>query len=125
MKKLLFVFTTGFALFSMFFGAGNLVYPLSLGLNAQDQCLPAIGGFLITAVGVPMLGFLSMMLFQGQYRVFFQKIGALPGFFLIAATLCVMGPFGALPRCIALSYAAVNATAPLLSLEMFSLLAVA
>ena len=75
MRKFLFVLTTGFALFSMFFGAGNLVYPLKLlGLNTQENCMTAVAGFSLTAVLVPLLGFLAMILFEGDWRAFFGKI---------------------------------------------------
>ena len=50
--KVLFV---GFMLFSMFFGAGNLIFPPFLGQNAGTQTLPSVIGFLITAVLLPVL----------------------------------------------------------------------
>ena len=50
--KILFV---GFMLFSMFFGAGNLIFPPFLGQNAGNQTLPSVIGFLITAVVLPVL----------------------------------------------------------------------
>ena len=43
-------------LFGMFFGAGNLIFPVHLGQMAGQNALPAIIGFIITAVGVPILG---------------------------------------------------------------------
>ena len=64
---------TGFAMFAMFFGAGNVVFPLSLGLMAQDKNIYAIVGLLITAVGVPFIGLMSMTLFNGNYKHFFEK----------------------------------------------------
>ena len=43
-------------LFGMFFGAGNLIFPVHLGQMAGRNALPAIIGFIITAVGIPILG---------------------------------------------------------------------
>ena len=43
-------------LFGMFFGAGNLIFPVHLGQMAGQNALPAIIGFIITAVGIPILG---------------------------------------------------------------------
>lgn len=113
--------TTGFAMFSMFFGAGNVVFPLALGQYAQSQNIYAILGLLITAVGVPFLGLISMTLFNGHYQSFFGRIGKVPGFLLAAAIMGLIGPFGALPRCIALSFSTLHMYLPSLSLPVFSM----
>lgn len=117
--------TTGLAMFSMFFGAGNVVFPLALGQYAQDKTLFAILGLLISAVGVPFLGLIAMTLFNGDYKKFFDRIGKIPGFFVAAAIMGLIGPFGAIPRCITLSYSTIKLYLPdlLLSLPLFSLLA--
>ena len=46
----------GLTLFSMFFGAGNLIFPPFLGALAGDATLPAMSGFAVTAVLFPILG---------------------------------------------------------------------
>src|SRR3984957_3942591 len=89
---------TGLAMFSMFFGAGNVVFPLALGKIAQDQNVFAILGMLITAVGVPFLGLVAMTLFNGNYIHFFERLGKVPGFLVVTAMLGLIGPFGAIPR---------------------------
>ena len=43
-------------LFGMFFGAGNLIFPIILGAKAGASLVPALLGMLITAVGMPLLG---------------------------------------------------------------------
>ena len=43
-------------LFGMFFGAGNLIFPVHLGQLAGSNAVPAMIGFIITAVGIPILG---------------------------------------------------------------------
>ena len=43
-------------LFGMFFGAGNLIFPVHLGQMAGSNVIYAIIGFVITAVGIPILG---------------------------------------------------------------------
>ena len=50
------VLSTGFALFSMFFGAGNIVFSLAIGQFAKDMNIWALLGFLITAVMIPFIG---------------------------------------------------------------------
>lgn len=104
----------------MFFGAGNLVFPLSLGQYAQDHNLYAILGLLVTAVGVPFLGLIAMTLYDGSYKDFFKRIGAVPGFLVTIVILGLLGPFGAIPRCIAFSYSTVKLYTPEISLPLFS-----
>ena len=57
--------TVSFMLFSLFFGAGNLIFPPFLGQNAGAQTVPAILGFLITAVVLPVLGVVVVARFDG------------------------------------------------------------
>lgn len=114
---------TGLAMFSMFFGAGNVVFPLALGQYAQDKNFFAILGLLVTAVCVPFLGLISMTLFNGDYKQFFNRIGKIPGFIVAAAIMGLIGPFGAIPRTITLSYATMQLYFPDLSLILFSAVA--
>ena len=52
------VTTVGFALFAMFFGAGNLILPPFIGLEAGNDWLWALLGFFVTAIIAPFLGVL-------------------------------------------------------------------
>jgi len=115
--------TTGLAMFSMMFGAGNIVFALAIGQYAQDKNLFAILGLLITAVGVPFLGLIAMTLFGGDYKQFFGRIGKVPGFIVAATIMGLIGPFGAIPRCVALSYSTAQMYLPSISLPLFSLAA--
>lgn len=119
------VLSTGLAMFSMFFGAGNVVFPLVVGQVAGDQTVYAMLGLLITAVGVPFLGLLAILLFQGNYQKFFARSGKVPGFLLAAAIMLLIGPFGGLPRCIALSYSTIKLSWPIFSFGIFSFLSCA
>lgn len=112
----------GFAMFSMFFGSGNLVFPLLLGTETLDHSLYATAGFLVTAVVVPFIGLIAMIVFDGKRELFFSKIGALPGFLLTFALLSLMGPFGVIPRCITVAYGGLQLVFPDLSFPLFSLL---
>lgn len=116
---------TGLAMFSMFFGAGNVVFPLALGQYAQDQNIFAILGLLLTAVGVPFLGLVAMTLFDGNYRLFFGRLGKTPGFLIALVIMGLIGPFGALPRCIALAFSTIKLYLPDVSLIPFSLVSCA
>ena len=65
-KKML---TISFMLFSLFFGAGNLIFPPFLGQNAGAASPGAILGFLITAVVLPVLGVIVVAKFDGLDRL--------------------------------------------------------
>lgn len=108
-------------MFSMFFGAGNVVFPLAVGQFAQDGNLYAALGLLITAVGVPFLGLVSMTLFSGDYEKFFNRIGTTFGFLVALAIMVLIGPLGAMPRTVALSFSTTQMFWPDIQLPLFSL----
>lgn len=114
------IITAGLALFAMQFGAGNIVFALGIGHFAQDQTILGCLGLIVTAVLVPLLGLVAMTLFNGDYKSFFNRLGAIPGFILMILMLGLLGPFGAIPRCLVLSYSTSKACLPGVSLEVFS-----
>lgn len=116
------VITAGLALFSMFFGAGDLVWPMILGGNSGDQNFFAMLGLLITGVSLPLLGLIAMMLFQGDYHAFFGRIGQWPSMALIFIVQVILGPVGSIPRLITLSYVTLKPYFPDISLALFSIL---
>jgi len=81
----------------------------------------AILGFVLTAVLVPFLGLIGMILFDGNYRSYFDKLGRIPALLLIAIILMLIGPFGVVPRCITVAFGGFNLLMPSLSFELFSL----
>lgn len=103
----------GLALFSMFFGSGNLIFPLFLGQLAQSDWLTAFFGFFLTAVCLPFLGVIAMVMFEGHYRKFFDLLGRPWGFILTITLLLVWIPLGSGPRCISLSYASLATYLPI------------
>lgn len=98
----------GMALFSMFFGAGDLIWPLILGGNSGEQNFFAMLGLLMTGVTLPLLGLLAMMLFQGDHRSFFGIMGKGPAFLIIFLVQVILGPAGSIPRLLTLSYATLK-----------------
>jgi branched-chain amino acid:cation transporter, LIVCS family len=112
----------GMALFAMFFGSGNLIYPLYVGKIAQDQWMTMTIGFLIAAVLLPFLGVVAMVMYKGCYASFFNTIGRVPGFILSALLLTVWIPLGSAPRCMTLAYASLQSYFPTIPpLWIFSL----
>lgn len=88
------IFINGFALFSMFFGAGNLILPPFLGKNAGSLWFWVTIGFFITAVFIPMIGILAHAKLQGTMYDFGKKVS--PTFSLIYCfivyTICIALP---------------------------------
>ncbi|MCB9229710.1 MAG: branched-chain amino acid transport system II carrier protein, partial [Deltaproteobacteria bacterium] len=93
----------GLALFSMFFGSGNLIFPLDVGRVAGGQFLWGALGFILTAVLVPFMGVVAMVVYNGDYQKFFAFSGKKTGFILTLILLSFWIPFGSGPRCITLS----------------------
>ncbi len=74
MNKTKEIFVIGFALFSLFFGAGNLLLPPLLGYNAGNNWFWVTLGFMITAVVIPILGILAHAKLQGTLYDFGKKV---------------------------------------------------
>lgn len=110
------------ALFAMFFGAGNLIFPLYVGQIAQDHSPSATVGFLAMGVVVPFLGVISMALFRGDYAGFFGSLGKRVGFFITLLLLTVWIPLGSGPRCITLAYASLSSYVAMPPLWIISLI---
>lgn len=110
----------GLAMFSMFFGAGNIIFPLAVGQYAGDKNFYAISGLILTAAIMPIVGVIAMILFDGDYRQFFGRLGKIPGFLLALIMISLLGPLGSTPRCIALSYTTLKSSFPGMSFVPFS-----
>lgn len=98
------IVTTGLAIFSMFFGAGNLMYPLRIGVMTGSQVGWGLFGFLITAALLPVLGLFGMILFDGDYKAFFNRLGSNAGSTIIFLSMLIIGPLIAIPRIVTLSH---------------------
>lgn len=94
----------GFALFSMFFGAGNLIFPGFLGNTLGSSFFTGMIGFVITGVGLPLLAILSCSKGDGSFESIASKIG--PKFVIIFTTILFMaiGPLLAVPRTAATTF---------------------
>lgn len=117
------LWTTGLALFSMFFGAGNLIFPLLIGQSVGANGWFAILGLGLTVVVVPFLGLASMVLFEGDINRFFGRLGRIPGWSLLLLLQLILGPFGVIPRLVTLMYAMAKPYLFEMPLPLFSGLA--
>ena len=93
----------GFTLFSMFFGAGNLIFPPDLAARAGAQVIPAMAGFLISAVGLPVLGVAAVAVSGGLEKLAGKVGGRFSLLFTLTAYLAI-GPFLAIPRTASTSF---------------------
>ncbi len=114
--------TIGLAIFSMLFGAGNIIYPIKCGVVTGCQNYIGITGFILTGVILPILGLIAMILFDGNYKKFFNRIGKVPGALAILYCMLILGPLIAMPRCITVPFEMLQPFMPGMTLPTFSIL---
>lgn len=107
MKKLTLrqLLTVATMLFGLFFGAGNLIFPASVGQMAGRDLWWASAGLLITGVGLPLLGVAALGISrkEGLFDLS-SRVGRSYGFFFTCLLYLTIGPFFAIPRCATVSY---------------------
>lgn len=99
------ILAIGLMMFSIFFGAGNLIFPPALGQAAGDHTLTAMLGFIVTGVGLPLAGITAIAMQGGKYVEFMNR----RTYPWLATTLLVIlylaiGPVFAVPRTGAVSF---------------------
>lgn len=93
-------------LFGMFFGAGNLIFPLILGAKAGKDMPLALLGMLVSAVGFPLLGIISMGISKSEGLLDMAgRVSKGFAYFFTCALYLTIGPLFAIPRCGATSFA--------------------
>ncbi|WP_099351442.1 branched-chain amino acid transport system II carrier protein [Fredinandcohnia onubensis] len=99
------VIAVGFMLFALFFGAGNLIFPVQLGQLAGDNVFTANLGFIITGVGLPVLCILALA-FSGKSDLesLAGRVNPIYGIFFTVALYLTIGPFFAIPRTNTVAY---------------------
>lgn len=89
----------GTMLFGMFFGAGNLIFPIQLGQLSGTNFWAALIGFLVTAIGLPFLGILAIGLSGSNgLRDLANRVHPAFGVSFAMALYLTIGPFFAIPR---------------------------
>lgn len=97
------VIVIGFALFSMFFGAGNVVFPPYLGLEAGPEWLTGFTTYFIADIGLALVG-LFALLRVGSSEAVLNRVGRVPAEILMCAIILCIGPMVAIPRTSASTY---------------------
>ncbi|MGN1406597.1 MAG: branched-chain amino acid transport system II carrier protein [Erysipelotrichaceae bacterium] len=92
-------------LFGMFFGAGNLIFPVHLGQLAGNNYLGATIGFIVTAVSIPILAVAAIGITHSDgLKSLSEKVGRKYSYFFTCLLYLTIGPFFAIPRCATTSF---------------------
>lgn len=104
------IMVSGLALFSMFFGAGNLIFPPTLGMETGSSFIPATLGFLISSVGIVLLAVIASTKAGGSIDSIAGKVNK--KFSVIFGTLVILaiGPILAIPRTAATTFEIIQGT---------------
>lgn len=101
-KERLFI---GSLIFGLFFGAGNLIFPIQIGQEAGSNVFQANLGFLVTGIGLPFLGLISFGLSRSSdlYSLA-SKVGKKYGLWFTTILYLIIGPMFAMPRLASTSF---------------------
>lgn len=94
----------GFMLFAFFFGSGNLIFPPKLGFESGQFFISAILGFILTGVGLPLVGLMIGSKYDGGYQSALAKIHPWFSVALLSAIYLTIAPFFVIPRTGAVAY---------------------
>ena len=116
------ILVSGFALFAMFFGAGNLIFPPYLGMTGGSQWIAGFLSFFLVEI-LSCVGLHAMLHGGGSIRAMQKSVGAAPGAVLNTAAILCTGVFIAPPRTAATTYEmAIQPLTDKLDLLPFSIL---
>jgi branched-chain amino acid:cation transporter, LIVCS family len=92
------IFTVGLMLFALFLGAGNMIFPPFLGQQAGENIWTGIIGFLITGVGLPLLGIIAIAKTGGDLQTLASRVNPVYGVIFTVIMYLAIGPFFGIPR---------------------------
>ena len=116
------IIVVGFALFSMFFGAGNVVFPPYLGMESGPQWLLGFSAYFIADIGLALLGVFALLR-VGSSEAVTLRLGKIPAELLMCAIILCIGPTVAIPRTSATTFEmAIAPNIPGVSPVLFSVL---
>ncbi|KIT44063.1 branched-chain amino acid transporter [Vibrio parahaemolyticus 49] len=96
--KLTDIVAVGFMLFAFFLGAGNIIFPPLAGQLAGENLLPAMFGFLLTAVGLPLITIVAIAVAGGSWDHLTQDLPKKAAVLMAALIFIIIGPAFAAPR---------------------------
>ncbi|WP_027712851.1 branched-chain amino acid transport system II carrier protein [Dickeya chrysanthemi] len=98
------IMALGFMTFALFVGAGNIIFPPMVGQQAGEHVWVAALGFLITAVGLPVLTVIALARVGGGIDTLSSPIGKKAGVLLATVCYLAVGPLFATPRTATVSF---------------------
>ncbi|MEA1063873.1 branched-chain amino acid transporter carrier protein BrnQ [Erwinia sp. HR93] len=98
------IIALGFMTFALFVGAGNIIFPPMVGLQAGEHVWLASFGFLVTAVGLPVLTVIALARVGGGIDSLSSPIGRVAGVLLAVVCYLAVGPLFATPRTATVSF---------------------
>ena len=121
-KPILDMFVIGFALFSMFFGAGNVIFPPYLGLSCGREWFAGFAWYYLADIGLALLAMFAILR-AGSTEKVMARLGPIPSKVLLTAIVLCIGPMLAIPRTAATTLEmAVNPLVSGVSPLLFSIL---
>ncbi|QSA19243.1 branched-chain amino acid transport system II carrier protein, partial [Vibrio furnissii] len=96
--KLTDIAALGFMLFAFFLGAGNIIFPPLAGQMAGENLMPAMGGFLLTAVGLPLVAIIAVAIAGGSWQHLTKDLPAKVATLIAVLIFIIIGPAFAAPR---------------------------
>ncbi len=98
------IIALGFMTFALFIGAGNIIFPPIVAQQAGDHVWLAAIGFLITAVGLPVITIMALSRMQGSIEIISSPLGRVASLILTVVCYLSVGPLFATPRTATVSY---------------------
>lgn len=123
MRKSKDIFVIGFAIFAMFFGAGNLIFPPFLGMTSGSNWFLSFLCFIIMDIGLSVLTLLVVTKIGRGAQGITEKLGKKVSVVILALNIICLGPLIALPRTAATAYEfSVAPFFPAMNTTVFSLI---
>ena len=98
------IIALGFMTFALFIGAGNIIFPPIVAQQAGEHVWLAAFGFLITAVGLPVITIMALSRTHGSIAILSSPLGKVASLILTVVCYLSVGPLFAIPRTATVSY---------------------
>lgn len=98
------IFVIGFALFAMFFGAGNLIFPPDLGIRCGESWVSGFLFYYLADLGLGVIAVMAMVILGGRVEQIAEPLGMIPSTIIATAIILCIGPGLAIPRTAATTY---------------------
>ena len=109
----------GAALFAMYFGAGNMIFPPFLGLWSRSEWFAGFLGYYLADIGLAVVAMFALIKAKGSDRLL-KSVGRIPGEMLLFAIILCIGPVISIPRTAATTYElSIQSLAPSFNMTVF------